>query len=70
MLSIRVIVVSICALSPGHPVGKDDLYVWGTIRDVQLILASHVPLHWAIACRDHWLHCVCESSGDNLRCCD
>ena len=70
MLSICVIVIRICALSPGHPVGEDDRHVWGTIRGVQLILASHVPLQWAIGCRDHWLHCVCESSGDTIGCGD
>ena len=60
----------ICASSPGHPVGKDDPHVWGTIRDVRLILASHVPLHRAIGCRDRWLQCFCESSGDTIGCCD
>ena len=45
-------------MSLGHPVGKDDIHVWVTIRDVQLILASHVPRYRAIGCRDRWLHCL------------
>ena len=70
MLSFRVLVVRICALSPGHHVGEDDCHILVTIRGVQLILESHVPLHWAIGCRDHWLHCVCGASGDTIGCRD
>ena len=55
---------------PGHHVGKDDRHVWVMIRGVQLILASHVPLHWAIGPRDRWLHCVCGASGDTIECRD
>ena len=41
MLLFCVIVIRICALLLGHPVGEDDCHVWGMIRCVQLILASH-----------------------------
>ena len=47
-------------------VGEDDRHVWVMIRGVQLILASHVPLHWAIGCRERWLHFVCGASGDTI----
>ena len=40
------------ALSPGNPAGRDDSLARCMIKDVQLILASQVPLHWAYWMRD------------------
>ena len=58
------------ALSPGHPAGRDDSLARCTIKDVQLILASQVPLHWAYWMRDdRKLCCVSDLCGDADGCC-
>ena len=44
---------------PGYSVGRDDSFAGGTIKDVQLILASHVPLDCAYwRSDDRWLRDV------------
>ena len=65
MLLLRVIVMLSLRFSPSHSVGRHDPFACGTIRNIQLILASHVPLHWAYWRGDNrWLRCVSDLCGN------
>ena len=57
------------AFFPSHSIGRYDSFVGGMIKDVLVILASHVLLHWAYWRRDdRWLQGVNVLCGDANGC--